>query len=452
MPELGGFRRRLADAKQVAKQASHAGMQQLEQLAANRATSADSDNADPEEAATDADVAEEVSRLQALLASRRPSPGPVQGRWSIGIGDLLAEHPRVPNAARGLIRNLDRYGGLAITEHTIEIDHHAIEWASVTEVRTRNVVDYLLSDALIQQINALPLPWFPGRRRVLDALSKALLTLVVVTVKDQLDRHADIRIPAEVEYRGAIRSGRQLTPGILAALVMADPAVNQCLTDTARAHGVSIRPADDGVLNLAGQRADQLRARLGNLESKLGRATPASASPVVADDHSIAGEAPASGSRMSAAALGFPDQGDALIRLAGEAAGEWAAQVIATEVAGIRRTDGVLTFADCRASKSFMKGPAQYLAGLLNLESIAVAAWASAPAGMMQRRSVLKEVEQLCQRDGVVAAVEWALANGSRDRLRLDLLRDTLAAVPQDMPGGEELLRSELVRSLRKRR
>ncbi|WP_431240998.1 hypothetical protein ACQ86B_29175 (plasmid) [Mycolicibacterium aichiense] len=196
MPELGGFRRRLADqAKQVAQGVSQASVQHLEQFAANRASTAEPPPADGDEDATPADVAEEVSRLQALLASRRPPAGPVQGRWSIGIGDLLAEHPRVPNAAGGLVRNLDRYGGLAITERTIEFDHDAIEWASVTEIRTRNVVDYLLSDALSQQITTLPLPWFPGRRRILDALSKAVLTLVIAAVKDQLDRHADLRIP-----------------------------------------------------------------------------------------------------------------------------------------------------------------------------------------------------------------------------------------------------------------
>lgn len=216
MPELGGFRRRLADqAKQMAQEVSQAGMQHLEQFAPNRASAAESPTGNSEEDATPADVAEEVSRLQTFLANRRPPAGPVQGRWSIGIGDLLAEHPRVPNAARGLVRNLDRYGGLTITERTIEFDHDAIEWASVTEIRTRNVVDYLLSDALSQQITTLPLPWFPGRRRILDALSKAVLTLAVATAKEQLDRHADLRIPAEVEYRGTIRRARQLTPGSL---------------------------------------------------------------------------------------------------------------------------------------------------------------------------------------------------------------------------------------------
>ncbi|WP_431240999.1 hypothetical protein ACQ86B_29180 (plasmid) [Mycolicibacterium aichiense] len=140
-----------------------------------------------------------------------------------------------------------------------------------------------------------------------------------------------------------------------------------------------------------------------------------------------------------------------MIRLAAEAAGAGAAEVIAAEVASVRRPDGVLTFADCRASKAFMKGPAQNLAGLLNLESMAVGVWASGPAGMMQRRSVAKQVEELCQKDGVIAAVRSALANGNPDRLSLTVLRDALAGVPHDMPGGEAFMRSELIRSLRKR-
>jgi hypothetical protein len=453
MADIGGFRRRIAEqAKQVAQQASQTGFQHMEQLAANRASSSASPDPDDGEAgASDADVAEEVSRLRAFLASHRPPPGPVQGRWSIGIGDLLAEHPRMPAVARGLVRNLDRYGGLAITERTIEIDHDAIEWSSVTEVRTRNVVDYLLSDALIQQINSLPLPWFPGRRRVLDALSKALLTLVITTAKDLLDRHADIRIPAEVEYRGTIRRSRQLAPGILAALVMADPAVGQCLQATARAHGISVRPADDDTLYTAGQRADQLRVKLGTLESQLGLNPVVATSSDVAEMNPIAAT-PTSSSVVSPTALRLPDQGDALIRLAGEVAGEWAAGVIAAEVASVRRPEGVLTFNDCRASKTFMKGPAHHLAAFLNLESIAVGVWASQPAGKMQRRTITKQVEQLCQQDGAMAGVQWALANGDRNRLSLDILRDSLAGVPQSMPGGEDFVRGELVRSLRKRR
>lgn len=453
MPDIGGMRRRLTE---QAKQAAQHATQRVEQLSANVAPPSEQGSADAESDASAADVADEINRLRNFLASRRPPPGPVRGRWSIGIGDLLAAHPRVPSAAKGLVRNLDRYGGLAITERTLEFDHDAIEWSSVTEVRTRNVVEYLLSDGLAQQIESLPLPWFPGRRRVLDALSKALLTLVVTVAREQLDRHADIRIPAEVAYRGAVRRNRQLTPGILAALVMADPAVNQCFHATASAHGIPVLPADDDVLSTAGQRAEELRAKLGSLESALGRvprtvtdsAVP-SASGVAADG---SGAAPSAAARPTELTFDLPDQGNVLIRLAQEAAGASGAAVIESAVADVRRPDGVLTFADVRASKNFMKGPAHTLAALLNLEAMAVGVWASGQVGMMQRRSVNKQVEQICKDNGVLAGVQWAMANvkvGPRD---IDLLRDSLAGVPDGMPGGEDFVRTELVRSLRKRR
>ena len=458
MSELGGFRRRLADqakqvahqASQAAQQASQAGLQHLEQRVADRAAPPGPRADDGDEGATDADVAAEVSRLQAVLAGRRPPLGPVRGRRSIGIGDLLAEHPRVPSAVRPLVRNLDRYGGLAITERTIEFDHDAIEWASVTEVRTRNVVEYLLSDALIQQIDTLPLPWFPGRRRVLEALSKALMTLVVAAARQQLDQHGDLRIPAEIEYRGAIRAGRQLSPGILAALVLADPAVNDCLVATARAHGITVRAADGDALGAADQRADRLRAKLGTLESRLGRGTGAAPA---ASSFSASAAAPSGPQPAAQPAYDLPDQGDAVVRIGHDVGGDWGASVIAAEVASVRRPDGALTFNDLHASPTFMKGPAYSLAGYLTGESIAVSAWAALYLGMIQRRTVSKQVEKLCLEQGLAAAVTWTFANVTNTDLpRLDMLRESLAAVPQNMPGGQALTRSEMAKRLRKLR
>lgn len=283
MPDIGGIRRRLADqarqAKQVAQHASQAGLQHIENARPTARKSVESEDDDSDGNVTEADVAEEVGRLRSFLASHRPPPGPVEGRWSVGLGDLLAEHPRVPSAARDLVRNLDRYGHLAISEEAIEFDQDSIEWASVTEIRTRNVVDYLLSSTLIRQIDSLPLPRFPGRRRVLNTLSKALLTLVVSTAHRQLDQHADLYIPTEIEYRGTLRRSRQLSPGILAALVMADPAVNACVLATARAHGIAVTPADGNALGDAAQRADSIRAKLGPLESKLDHAAAAPGVP-----------------------------------------------------------------------------------------------------------------------------------------------------------------------------
>ena len=83
MPDIGGFRRQLADqAKQVAQQASQAGRQHIEQFSAHRPSPAGAGAHEAEDGASEADVYEEVNRLRAFLANRRPPPGPVRGRWS----------------------------------------------------------------------------------------------------------------------------------------------------------------------------------------------------------------------------------------------------------------------------------------------------------------------------------------------------------------------------------
>ena len=72
--------------------------------------------------------------------------------------------------------------------------------------------------------------------------------------KQQLDGAREIRIPAEVRHRGLLGT-RELSPGMLAAVVLADPAVRQYFEATAQAHGVEIRPADDDVMADADHRA-----------------------------------------------------------------------------------------------------------------------------------------------------------------------------------------------------
>jgi hypothetical protein len=279
MPDIGGMVRR---AKQGAKQVIGKGdkddkdVKDVDDATEEVAEIVDGVAETAEDGtASVAEVVEEVGRLRALIERTRPAPGPVTGRWSLGIGDLFAEHPKVPKRLRGLVRKLDRYGGLAITEKTVEFDGDDVEWSAVTEIRTRNLVEYLLSDAVDQQLEAVPLPWFPGRKRVLDAVGKAVLTLLVTAAKDQLERRdVDIRIPAEVHYRGTLRRRRELAPGVLAALVLADPAVNQCLVATATEHGIQVRPADDDLMNDAEERAAKVRAKLAALEAKLEKFRP----------------------------------------------------------------------------------------------------------------------------------------------------------------------------------
>ena len=107
--------------------------------------------------------------------------------------------------------------------------------------------------------------WFPGRGLVIGGLTNAALTAVAVAADGRLDHGVfTARIPAEVRSKGLLRT-RNMTPGVPAALVLADPAVSDCVTATAQAHGVAVRPADNDALDAAEQRAARIRRAVGRL-------------------------------------------------------------------------------------------------------------------------------------------------------------------------------------------
>jgi hypothetical protein len=207
-------------------------------------------------------VPDEASWLQSLLETRRPDPGPVVGRWALGIGDMVADHPLTPDKLHWLARKLNHFGGVAISEEGVEFDGDDVNWSDVTEIHTRSLIEYLFTGGVDTQIDKLPLPWFPFRRKVIEAISRAALTLLLAAAKQQLEGGAlDIRIPAEVCHRGSLGT-RELSPGMIAAVVLADPAVRQCFEATAQAHSVEIRPAADDVMADADQRAEQIKSML----------------------------------------------------------------------------------------------------------------------------------------------------------------------------------------------
>lgn len=222
---------------------------------------------EPDEQATEEDVRELVSLMTGLLAARRPPPGPIAQPWELGVGDLLAEHPKVPDRLRGVVRKLDRFGGVAVNPEQVGFDGDEIDWDQVTEVRMRHVVDFLYADAALDQLKSLPLPWFPGRKRLALALGKATLTLAMVTLEDQLTKvDADLRVPAEIEYRGALRIRRTMSPGVIASLVLLDPAVKGCIVATAQARGIPVRATGDEMLDDASRRAEAVKAKLEQFE------------------------------------------------------------------------------------------------------------------------------------------------------------------------------------------
>jgi len=203
----------------------------------------------------------------ALLNRVRPKSCPAEERWSLSVGDIVADAVSAPEPLRRIVRLLNHFGGVAFSAQTVEFDGDDVDWSDVTDIRTRNLVGYLLSDAIDKQVGKLPLPRFPGRGLLLDAAGAAVLTAIVAVAGKQLEEGLlDIRIPAEVHYRGVLR-GKELSPGVLATLVLIDPAVRECLQETARTHGVHVLPSEDDPINAAAHRADRIKSAIAKLTS-----------------------------------------------------------------------------------------------------------------------------------------------------------------------------------------
>lgn len=199
----------------------------------------------------------------------RPGAGPVEGRWGVGLGEIAASLPKLPGLLRDAARQLNQFGSVVISDGGIEYDGDEAAWTTVTEVRTHRLVGYLLTGAVRKQVDRLPLWWFPGRGLVLDGLTQAGLTAIAVAADGRLSGGVfDIRIPAEVQYRGRFRR-KDMTPGVPAALVLADPAVRAAVAATAQAHGVPVLPAEDDALDAAQRRAAGIRSLLGRLTSAI---------------------------------------------------------------------------------------------------------------------------------------------------------------------------------------
>lgn len=192
-----------------------------------------------------------------LPGVQRPPSGPASERWGLGIGDALAALTRLPDPLQGAVRLLNHFGGLAVSGDEVEFDGDSVDWSDVVDIETHSLVGYLLADALQAQIGRLPLPRFPFRRRLLGLASDTVLTAAVAAAGRPLSSLLDVRIPAEVNYRGRLRN-RTMSAGVLATLLLADPAVRTAIVETASAHGVPVRHADDDAIDAAERRARRL--------------------------------------------------------------------------------------------------------------------------------------------------------------------------------------------------
>ena len=219
----------------------------------------------------DAVAALAVGIGQAVIKPVRPAPGPATERWGVGVGEAAARLPKLPGLVRGIARQLNRFGSVVVSPGGIEFDGDEVAWSKVTEIRTRRLLGYLFTDAITKQVDRLPVWWFPGRALVLSGLTHTALTAVALAADLQIDRGIfTVYIPAEVRSKGLLGTGRQLSPGFPAALVLADPAVRDCVEATAQAHGVPVIPAPDDALEAAARRAAVIRGAVSQVMAMAG--------------------------------------------------------------------------------------------------------------------------------------------------------------------------------------
>ena len=149
-----------------------------------------------------------------VVEQLRPPAGAATDRWGVGVGEFAANLPKMPGLLRGLARRLNQFGSVVISPVGIGFDGDEVDWSRVTGVFT-------------------------------------------------------MRIPAEVWSKGLVRN-TQMSPGLPAALVLADPAVRDFVTATARAHGIPVRPSDEDALAAAQARAAAIRSAVGKAVTLVG--------------------------------------------------------------------------------------------------------------------------------------------------------------------------------------
>ncbi|MBO0678185.1 hypothetical protein JRC04_12000 [Mycolicibacterium sp. S2-37] len=192
-------------------------------------------------------------------------------RWAVGVGDALARLVPGPEVLDELLRLLNRFGGVAISDGAVEYDGDSVDWDDVSEIRTHALLGYLFSGALDRQVDRLPLPWFPFRGLLVETAAQVALTALVAATGPVLGATREVRIPSDVRYRGLLRD-RELSPGVLAALLLAVPTVQQEVLSAAQRHGVTVRRADHDALDDAERRARQVRSMVASVAAALYRA------------------------------------------------------------------------------------------------------------------------------------------------------------------------------------
>lgn len=144
----------------------------------------------------------------------------------------------------------------------------------------------------------------------------------------------------------------------------------------------------------------------------------------------------------------LPDRGELLESMTQSVASESVTAAVREELAKVRRTDGSLVLEDLVPYRTSKDGPLYTLSMILSLDVFRVGAWAQEGFGRPQRRQAVRTVEDLCRREGIDAAVAWALANAEPDRLQIAALREQMEEFAHS--DQADMIRRILQKSLRR--
>jgi hypothetical protein len=146
--------------------------------------------------------------------------------------------------------------------------------------------------------------------------------------------------------------------------------------------------------------------------------------------------------------FGLPDRGELLESMARSMADESVTAAVKDELAKVRRPDRSLVLEDLQPYRTSKDGPLYTLSMILSLDVFRVGAWVQDGFGGPQRRQAVRTVEDLCRREGIDAAVAWAVAHAEPDRLHVTTLREQMEEFAHS--DQADMIRRILQKSLRR--
>ncbi len=219
-----------------------------------------------------ADAASSPSGFPDVIAAIDSPPVPLIAPWSVGVGQILNNLPKMPERLRGLVRHMDRLGSVSISPEAIGFDGVTVRWEAVQSITFSSPFEVLTSAALhreVRRVTAL-VPPVPGREWLVRQLVDGLAALCLAAAGRGRDANAGTdelgSVPVTVAYKEHLRN-KELTCGVFAALMAAsDPAIGAAIAAIAHERGVRVTA---GPQARSGSYAHAFRELAGSLTARL---------------------------------------------------------------------------------------------------------------------------------------------------------------------------------------